>query len=136
MTSFCCVDCSLGTNFAHCSRFSIINFEQVKVSWDNRSLLLVDKISSFISSVIRQKGESQNECFKKAKHAKISEKQTLLTPLIRTRTCAHQEVRNVCFSEILACFLETLVLRFALLPYFRRFQLLIQLMIQKNGRKM
>ena len=27
----------------------------------------------------REKGESQNGCFKKAKHAKISEKQTFLT---------------------------------------------------------
>ena len=36
--------------------------------------------ASIISSVIRQKGESQNGCFKKAKHAKISEKQTFLTP--------------------------------------------------------
>ena len=27
-----------------------------------------------MSSVIRQKGESQNGCFKKARHAKISEK--------------------------------------------------------------
>ena len=33
-----------------------------------------------VSSVIRQKGESQNGCFKKAKHAKISKKQTFLTP--------------------------------------------------------
>ena len=32
------------------------------------------------SSVIRQKGESQNGCFKKTKHAKFSEKQTFLTP--------------------------------------------------------
>ena len=32
------------------------------------------------SSVIKQKSESQNECFEKAKHAKISEKQTFLTP--------------------------------------------------------
>ena len=31
------------------------------------------------SSVIRQKGESQSGCFKMAKHAKISEKQTFLT---------------------------------------------------------
>ena len=31
-------------------------------------------------SLIRQKDESQNGCFKKAKHAKISEKQTFLTP--------------------------------------------------------
>ena len=32
------------------------------------------------SSGIRQKGESQNGCFKKTKHAKMSEKQTFLTP--------------------------------------------------------
>ena len=33
------------------------------------------------SSVIKQKGESQNGGNKKTKHAKFSEKQTLLTPL-------------------------------------------------------
>ena len=32
------------------------------------------------SSVIRQKGESQIECFKKTKHVKFSEKRTFLTP--------------------------------------------------------
>ena len=32
------------------------------------------------TSGIRQKGESQNGCLKKAKHAKISENQTFLTP--------------------------------------------------------
>ena len=32
------------------------------------------------SLVIRQKGESQNGCFKKTKHAKFSEKQTFFTP--------------------------------------------------------
>ena len=32
------------------------------------------------SSVIRQKGESQNGCVKKAKHAIFSEKRTFLTP--------------------------------------------------------
>ena len=31
-------------------------------------------------SVIRQKEESQNGCFKKTKHAKFSEKGTFLTP--------------------------------------------------------
>ena len=31
-------------------------------------------------SVIRQKGESQNVCSKKIKHAKFSEKRTFLTP--------------------------------------------------------
>ena len=32
------------------------------------------------SSVTRQKGESQNGCFKKTKHAKFSEKRTFLIP--------------------------------------------------------
>ena len=38
------------------------------------------EIRAILSSVIRQKGELQNECFKKTKHAKFSEKQTFLTP--------------------------------------------------------
>ena len=33
-----------------------------------------------ISSVIRQKGKSQNGCFKKIKHVKFSKKRTFLTP--------------------------------------------------------
>ena len=32
------------------------------------------------SSVIRQKGESQNGCFKKTKHANFSEKRIFFTP--------------------------------------------------------
>ena len=53
------------------------------------------------SSVIRQKGESQNWCFKETKHAKFSEKRTFVTPWC-ART--YQGVRNVRFSENLACF--------------------------------
>ena len=41
-------------------------------------------------SVIRQKDESQNGCFKKTKHAKFSEKRTFFYPLIRTRTCSNE----------------------------------------------
>ena len=70
------------------------------------------------SSVIRQKGESQNGCFKKAKHVKFSKKRTFLTPWY-----AHLRVRNVCFSAWkygVLCFLETPVLRYALLSYYRR----------------
>ena len=43
--------------------------------------------SLLIASVIRQKGESQNGCFKK-KHAKFSEKRTLLVPW-----CVHVRTR-------------------------------------------
>ena len=47
----------------------------------------------FKSSIITQKGESHNGCFKKTKHVKISE-----------RTCAYQGGRNVRFWEKLLCF--------------------------------
>ena len=50
------------------------------------------------SSVIRQKGESQNGCFKKTKHAKFSAKMNIFNPLTRTRTFAYQGVKNVRFS--------------------------------------
>ena len=71
------------------------------------AILLGRKLKHYIvksnSLVIRQKGESQNGCFKKTKHANFSEKRTFLT-----RWYAHvrveQGVRNVCFSENLACF--------------------------------
>ena len=62
-------------------------------------------LQCYFSSVIRQKGESQNGCFKKTKHAKFSEKRTF-------------------FGKFgVLCFLETPVLRFALLPYYRLFNL-------------
>ena len=51
------------------------------------------------TSVIRQKDESQNECFKKTKHVKISQKRTFLTPWY-----AHIRCSFVCFSEYLTCF--------------------------------
>ena len=44
-------------------------------------LILNYAIKIFIkTSVIRQKGESQKGCFKKAKHVKFSAKRTFLTP--------------------------------------------------------
>ena len=43
-----------------------------------------------LSSVMKQKGESQNGCFKKTKH-------------VKARTCAYEGVRNVFFPENLAC---------------------------------
>ena len=56
----------------------------------NPLILLVN--IRIILSVIRQKGESQNGCFKKK------------STLKRTRTCTYQIVRNTSFSENFACF--------------------------------
>ena len=46
------------------------------------------------SSVIRQKGESR---FIKTKHTKFSGKTTISYPLIRTRKCAYQGVKDIRF---------------------------------------
>ena len=58
-----------------------------------KQLILLANIR-IILSVIRQKGESQNGCFKKK------------STLIRTRTCAYQRVRNTSFLENFACFVS------------------------------
>ena len=92
-------------NIWFCKSFKVTNSCWGILSFHNKwfkSLLTLNL--KHPSMVIRQKGESQNGCFKKAKHAKISEK-------------------NIClfFGNFdVLCFLETPVLRFALLPYYRR----------------
>ena len=89
----------------------VANFKIWKPSLN--SILLKFAILSFSSTVIRQKGKSQNGCFKKTKHAKFSGKQTFLTPWY-AKKCSF-------FGKfVVLCFLETSVLRFALLPYYRR----------------
>ena len=68
-----------------------------------------------ISSAIRQNGKShQNECYKKTKHANFSEKETFVSSL-RGKNCS-------LFRKLdMLCFLVIPVLRFTLLPYYRRF---------------
>ena len=69
-----------------------------------------------LSSVIRQKDKSQNRCFKKTKLVKFSEKRTFLTP------CVSGGKKCSFFGKFdVLCFLETPVLRFVLLSYYRRF---------------
>ena len=43
-------------------------------------IIIYSNLESYQLSVIRQKGESENGCFKRTKHFKFSEKQTFLTP--------------------------------------------------------
>ena len=59
------------------------------------------------SSVIRKKGESQNGCFKNTKYVK--------------HVCVSEGKKCSFFGKFgVLCFLETFVLRFTLLPYYRR----------------
>ena len=68
-------------------------------------IMIVLLKKNVILSVIRQKGESQNGCFKKTEYAKFSEKQKFFTPwYAHVRTCAYQGVRNAPFLENLSCF--------------------------------
>ena len=60
---------------------------------------------NWISSVIRQKGEFQNGCFKKRKHAKFSEERTFLNPL--KRTCVSRGKKCSFFGKFgVLCFPE------------------------------
>ena len=64
--------------FVFDSQISYICRDTVRIFhiWKITNLVsLIDR-----SSVVRQKGESQNGCFKKTKHVKFSEKRTFLTP--------------------------------------------------------
>ena len=71
---------------------------------------------------LQQKGESQNGCYKKAKHAKFSEKQTFLTPWYVNIRVHIRGTKYSFFGKFgVLCFLETSVLRFALFPYYRQY---------------
>ena len=109
-------------------------------------------VSKHTSAVIRQKDGSQNGCFKKTKHTKFSEKRRFLTPYTHTYEIVFQEnkarqkrtflthwyvhvrVRITGWEMFLfrkfgvLCFLETPILRFALLPYYRRYDTLLYLL--------
>ena len=76
-------------------------------------------------SVIRQNGESLNGCYKRTKHAKFSEKRTFFTLWYAHARVHTQGVTNVRFSEKFGplCFLVAAVLRFTILPYYRRIRL-------------
>ena len=72
---------------------------------------------------IRQKGESQNRCFKKKKQSapNFSKKQYFLPPDTHLYVCVSGVKKCSFFGKFgVLCFLETPILRFVLLPYYRR----------------
>ena len=91
--------------------------------WRNFSehLFCKTSVSNYLClSAIRLKGESQNGCFRN-KARQIFRKTNISYTLVCTRKCAYQGVRNVIFRKIWrALFLETPILRFTHLSYYRR----------------
>ena len=75
------------------------------------------------SSVIRQKGESQNGCFKKKKSTpNFPKNEHFLVPDPHTYVCVSEGKKCSFFGKLgVLCFLETPILRFALLPYYQQF---------------
>ena len=76
------------------------------------------------------KGRISKRCFKKTKHVKFSEKRTFLTlwyahvrPDTHTYVCVSGGKKCSFFGKFdMLCFLETPILIFVLLPYYRRNQ--------------
>ena len=68
------------------------------------------------------KGRISKRVFQENKASQIFRKMNISYPLICTRSCAYQGVRNMHFFEKFGvlCFLEKLVLKFTLWLYYRR----------------
>ena len=74
------------------------------------SQVIMIKLKNDIPSTIRQKGECQNDYYKKTKHAKFSEKGTFVTPLYaHTHVCVSGGKKCLFLREFgVLCFLVTL----------------------------
>ena len=70
----------------------------------------------------KAKGSTSKRVYQENKARKIFRKTNISYPLILTRTCAHQGGKKCSFFGKFGvlCFPETPILRFALLPYYRR----------------
>ena len=87
-----------------------------KVSCQNNETLKENLLSFYK----RQKGESQNGCFKKAKHAKFPKNKHFLPPDMHTYVCVSGGKKCLLFGNFdVFAFLKHPF--FALLPYYRRF---------------
>ena len=101
---------------------SILNWLSEKLV--SSLVLSMQSISILDVEIVRNKakGRISKRVFQESKARQNFRKTNISYPQIRTRTCAYQEVGNVCFfgNFGMLCFLETPVLRFTLLPYYRR----------------
>ena len=90
------------------SKFSLIRIFQwlnkVKSLEDQNKLQIFHAVMN-ISSAIRDKGESQDVCYKKIKYATFSEKQTFLTPWYpQARVCISDKKRSLLGKFGVLCF--------------------------------
>ena len=92
--------------------FSIISWKVLKIKFSKSKLCM--------SLAIKQKGKSQNWCYKKTKQDKFSEKQIFLTPDTHMHVSISGGKKCSFFGKSSGlCFLVILILGFTLLPYYR-----------------
>ena len=89
--------------------FVLLYFEW---GWESINYQDIAPINYCSSSVTMQKGESQNWCYKKTKHAKVSEKRIFLTPDMLKCSFFGK------FGRL--CFLITPILKFVFSPYYQQ----------------
>ena len=100
--------CSMGKNGKLDLKYSSDWILRQLTETDEKSTL--SKTPHYNSSLIRQKSELQNGCYKKTKLAKFSEKRTFVSPKKMNisyplmHTWAYFGVRTVRFLENLTCF--------------------------------
>ena len=90
------------------------------------TLGLLKHLNWIIRTVIRQNGKYQNGCFKKTKLVKYAKKRTFLTPWYAPVYLGIGGKKYLFFGKFeVLCFHETPVLRFALFPYYRQIQIIV-----------
>ena len=77
---------------------------------------------SLLSSLISQKGESQSSVSRKQRKPHFPKNEHFLPPDTHTYMCVSRGKKCSFFGKFgMLCFLETPILKFALLPYYRRY---------------
>ena len=71
---------------------------------NGREMKKLCKVSHYVGN--KTKGRISKRVFQENKARQIFRKANISYPLVQTRTCAYQRVKNVRFSENLACFVS------------------------------
>ena len=104
----------------------IFYFDIIFLTWQVTTAIISTILWTGVPHIVgnKPKGWISKLVFQENKARQIFRKTNISYPLIRTRTYAYQGVRNFRFFGKfgLICFLETPVLRFSLLPSYRRYR--------------
>ena len=86
----------------YAAKLSSLNHTLRKYSFTNSRFSISFRGPKLVGN--KAKRRISKRVFQESKARQNSRKTNISYPLIRTRTCAYQGVRNFYFSEILACF--------------------------------